>query len=292
MPSAGVQYVLPRPNALSSWNGAADDRTVETVLYRSDDLIVIDRVQSGPVTDWGPVMGGGQPSIVFLRAGVIECKTPREHVLTDPTYVKCYDASHEYRRRRLTDGGEAYTLILPGSEVMQEAFGRAGYQAACGGEVHLRHLALYRALRRDLAAGLDAKEAVLGLLAEVAAAFGTAAPVNPAGPRVRRRLQAAQAHVAADPAADHRLAEVAAIAGCSEFHFARLFKAETGQSLRAYRRRLRLRMALRLISEGQSDLTSVALDTGFNTHSHMTAAFQAEIGRTPSAARSSISLAG
>jgi AraC-like DNA-binding protein len=83
---------------------------------------------------------------------------------------------------------------------------------------------------------------------------------------------------------------VARIAGCSEFHFARLFRAETGQSLRGYRKRLRLRLALKLISEGQDNLTLVALDSGFSTHSHLTSAFREAMGRTPSAARALISL--
>jgi len=282
---------LPRAaNANAVVDPATGDVTTTTVLFSGQKLSVIDRVQTGPMSGWGPTRGGGAPAIVFLRSGVFECKTPTEYVFTDATYVKCYDAAHEYRRQRLADGGEAYTLLCPDPELMQEAFGGAYYQAACSSEIHYRHLRLYRALRCEQLDELEAEELALNLLAEVSEAFGTGRDVTPAGPAVRRRLHAAQAFVAADPAADHRLSEVAAVAGCSEFHFARLFRQETGQSLRGYRRRLRTRMALRLISEGESDLTTVALDCGFNTHSHMTSTFRTELGRTPSAAREKIAL--
>jgi AraC-like DNA-binding protein len=266
------------------------DVTTTTVLFQGRRLAVADRVQTGPKSGWGPTRGGGAPAIVFLRSGVFECKTPTDHVFTDATYVKCYDAAHEYRRQRLADGGEAYTLIHPDAALMQEAFGGAYYQAPCPSGIHYRHLKLYKALRCDRLDGLEVEEMALNLLAEVSEAFGTIRGATPAGPAVRRRLQAAQAYIAADPSADHRLSDVAAIAGCSEFHFARLFRQETGQTLRGYRRRLRTRMALKLISEGQGDLTSIALDCGFNTHSHMTATFRTELGRTPSAAREKIAL--
>lgn len=277
-------------NANADVDPVTGDVTTTTVLFKGRKLSVIDRVQAGRMTGWGPTRGGGMPAIVFLRSGVFECKTPTDYVFTDATYVKCYDAAHEYRRQRLADGGEAYTLLCPDPELMAEAFGGAWYQAACPSEIHYRHLKLYKALRCDRLDALEAEELALNLLTDVSEAFGTCRDIIPAGPAVRRRLHAAQAFIAADPSADHRLSEVAAVAGCSEFHFARLFRQETGQSVRGYRRRLRTRMALRLISEGEGDLTTVALDCGFNTHSHMTATFQTELGRTPSAARENIAL--
>ena len=280
---------LPRA-ANSNVDPVTGDVTTEAVLFQGQRLSILDRVQTGPRSGWGPTRGGGVPAIVFIRAGVFECKTPTDYVFSDATYVKCYDAAHEFRRQRLADGGEAYTMICPDAGLMQEAFGGAYYQAACPSEIHYRHLKLYRALRCERLDAFEVEEIALNLLGDVSEAFGASPGVSPAGPAVRRRLQAAQAFIAADPAADHRLSEVARIAGCSEFHFARLFRQETGQSVRGYRRRLRTRLALKLISEGQHDLTTVALDCGFSTHSHMTATFQTELGRTPSATREKIAL--
>jgi AraC-like DNA-binding protein len=81
---------------------------------------------------------------------------------------------------------------------------------------------------------------------------------------------------------------VAAVAGCSPYHFARLFKQETGCSLRAYRLKLRLAMALEQLAEGARDLTTLAMDTGFAHHSHMTSSFRRALGQSPSAIREAI----
>lgn len=266
------------------------ERRTEAVIFAADDLIIVDRVQQGDKTDWSPTRGGGEPSVVFLRSGLFECRTVSDYVLTESSHVKVYDAAHEYNFRRVQDGGERFTLIYPGRSFMEEAFSDAGYQASCESDIHFRHLKLYRALRCKTADGLEVCEAAFELLDRVAGSFGSRRGMLPASPGVRRRLQEAQAFVAADPARDHRLSDVARIAGCSEYHFARLFRAEIGEPLRSYRKRLRLRLALKLIGEGLEDLTQVALDSGFNSHSHMTATFQQNLGRTPSAARSQISL--
>ena len=52
-----------------------------------------------------------------------------------------------------------------------------------------------------------------------------------------------------------------------------------------YRQSLRLRMALERL-RGNEDLTTIALDLGYSSHSHFTMAFRREYGLTPSAYRS------
>jgi AraC-like DNA-binding protein len=49
--------------------------------------------------------------------------------------------------------------------------------------------------------------------------------------------------------------------------------------------RLRLHTSLERVAEPRSDLTVIALDFGFASHSHFTAAFRRTFGLTPSALR-------
>jgi len=60
----------------------------------------------------------------------------------------------------------------------------------------------------------------------------------------------------------------------------RLFQRETGLSFRAWRRRLRLLKSLGGLEAGES-VTSVALDSGYNSTSAFIAAFRNEFGMTP-----------
>ncbi len=82
-----------------------------------------------------------------------------------------------------------------------------------------------------------------------------------------------------------RARTVAGHVGSSVFHLARIFKARTGFSLHAYRNQLRLRAALEQLRDPRVDLTSLALELGFSSHSHFTETFRRSFARTPSAVR-------
>jgi AraC-like DNA-binding protein len=49
--------------------------------------------------------------------------------------------------------------------------------------------------------------------------------------------------------------------------------------------RLRVAAALERLAGGAADLTDLALDLGYSSHSHFTASFRSEVGTTPSRAR-------
>lgn len=83
------------------------------------------------------------------------------------------------------------------------------------------------------------------------------------------------------------LSQIAREVCTSVFHLSRVFHARTGFSLHAYRNHLRLRTALERLAEHNVDLTDLALDLGFSSHSHFTETFRRTFGRTPSAVRRS-----
>ncbi len=75
---------------------------------------------------------------------------------------------------------------------------------------------------------------------------------------------------------------LARLAGCSAFHLCRAFRREVGATIHAYRHQLRLRRSLELIAEGRLELSGVAFDLGFSSHSHFSAAFRRTFSLTPS----------
>ena len=88
------------------------------------------------------------------------------------------------------------------------------------------------------------------------------------------------------------LDDAAARAGYSRFHFGRLFRTITGTTFHRYLLRLRHREALRRLAAGAEDLTDLALDLGFSSHSHFTTSFRGEYGLTPSDARDRLTAPG
>lgn len=153
----------------------------------------------------------------------------------------------------------------------------------------IQHLVFSR-----LAAGapvdpLEVEESTLALVAEsVAAGVRLARRKSAERPGTARRrrqsVDAARGYMAARFREPTRLSDVAAAAGLSPFHACRMFKRETGISINRFLHRLRLRAALAELPDCRGDITRLALDLGYSSHSHFTYAFRREFGVPPSAA--------
>lgn len=108
-----------------------------------------------------------------------------------------------------------------------------------------------------------------------------------AGQRSARRQIAARARalMAAEPAAPHRLADLAYTLQTSPYHLAHVFREEVGVPPHRYLTRLRLIAALHRLGAGVPDLSQVALELGFSSHSHFTVTFRRVFGIPPREAR-------
>jgi AraC-like DNA-binding protein len=81
------------------------------------------------------------------------------------------------------------------------------------------------------------------------------------------------------------LGQIAAQLNYSPFHLCRLFRKFTGQSIHQYLNQLRLRASLEQVAQANTDLTTLALELGFTSHSHFTESFRRTFGIPPSALR-------
>jgi AraC-like DNA-binding protein len=115
------------------------------------------------------------------------------------------------------------------------------------------------------------------ILQQLALSAG-ASPRPPADQRLADALDA----IDRAPGDISRLAEAAAISGLSPSRFQHLFRAATGVTFRRYRLWRRMAAAARALEAG-SNLTAAAIDAGFATPAHFSAAFRAMFGVQPSA---------
>lgn len=101
--------------------------------------------------------------------------------------------------------------------------------------------------------------------------------------RINRVLDYIEAHLDSS----FSLAELAAVASFSKFHFHRLFAAMTGETLFQFIARVRLeRAATGLLAHPRQSITEIALDCGFSSSAAFSRAFRAGFGVTPSQWRS------
>lgn len=96
-----------------------------------------------------------------------------------------------------------------------------------------------------------------------------------------RRLQRAIEYVRLHLSENVRLDNVAAAAGLSSFHFARMFKKTTGLTPHRYLMKARVEKAKSLLREYRKTLTEIAIECGFCDHSHMSKVFRRWAGMSP-----------
>jgi len=89
----------------------------------------------------------------------------------------------------------------------------------------------------------------------------------------------------ANCALDLSLAELAAVAGMSTFHFAREFKRATGTTPHQYLMKLRIERAKQLLSGSEMPLVDVGSHSGFSHQSHFSRLFRKLTGTTPQSYR-------
>ena len=82
-------------------------------------------------------------------------------------------------------------------------------------------------------------------------------------------------------AAPPSLEELGRKIGCSHFYLSRIFSAQTGQTITQYLRQLRMEKAAGLLKSREYNVTEVALEVGYNSLSHFSAAFQETFGCCP-----------
>ncbi len=82
------------------------------------------------------------------------------------------------------------------------------------------------------------------------------------------------------------LRELAHHAYASPFHLARLFRWTTGVSVHEFQLRARITHGLDLLLDTDREIGVIALDLGFASHSHFSAAFRRAVGVSPSTFRS------
>lgn len=101
---------------------------------------------------------------------------------------------------------------------------------------------------------------------------------------LRNTLEFIDAHLS-DPLT---LAELAAQAALSEYHFARMFRQSVGLAPHQYVMQRRIDHARQLVRNSTLPLTEVALRCGFSSASHFSNRFKAATGATPSQLRAAL----
>jgi AraC family transcriptional regulator len=237
--------------------------------------------------------------VSFVHSGAFVLHVQGRSELIDPTAVLLYNPRAPYQSSHpfgCCDHGSAIAVrrdaLLdvmrrqdPASEERSAALFTASHVRGLS-RVWMRQRLLVERLRGSAAQDpLAFEAAVLDLLGEIAAEHARlrGLPPPPAeSSRARRRyVEDAKALLQERFHEKLHLDDISRALYVSTFHLCRLFKEETGMPIHHYLTRLRLRESVEPVLAGRVDLGGLALDLGFSSHSHFTAAFRKEFGVSP-----------
>ena len=233
--------------------------------------------------------------LVFAYRGVYMRHVASDQAVADANHVLFFNAGHGYQISHPIAGGDASLSLVLSEPVLRELTPRSLLNE--GGNLGFRRQhrridpraqALVALLRHGLNTGsiepLEAESLVLTL---VCRSLGPRTSHEPGATHSRRRLaDRVKVLLASDLSRRWSLAEIAAEIRGSPVYLTQVFRQTEGIPLYRYHLRLRLARALDLIAR-YDDLSALAAELGFSSHSHFTAAFRQTYGRSPTAFRQS-----
>jgi AraC-like DNA-binding protein len=260
-------------------------------LVAADGLIVSDVRCSSCRSTWSQPEEATHHALVLVRRGCFRLRGAGRELLADAACVYFERPGEAYEVAHPHEGGDTCTQIVVADELLAAVTGDARLPARpafTSSELDLEHrLLLAQAERGDdeLELAERALELVASILGDDHGHRKRARRAATARTR-RRAVDDVREALAVSPAAG--LLDLARTVTVSPHHLSRIFRAETGETISRYRNRVRVRVALERLADGEHRLTRLAAELGFADHAHLTRVVRAETGATPSALRAAL----
>ena len=238
---------------------------------------------------------------VFPRTAVVIQHDNARAFVADPTTVTLYNRRQQYERRLVSADGDRCDWFAVSPELLRAALLDVDPAAAeaerpirfahapANSATYLEQRQLFvDASATAAVAPLDLEERVVSLLERVLGLAYHDRGARVSGQRLPHAADLgddAKRWIAPRVAQPLTLTRIARALDCSVFHLCRSFRRATGLTLHGYRDAVRLRLALERLGDGERDLSRLALDLGYSSHSHFSASFRQSFGVAPSAAR-------
>jgi AraC-like DNA-binding protein len=257
-------------------------RTVAT----GDGFVVVDVMCREPHSNWSPSEPAKGFGLVFVRQGGFYRRTERSERAMDAT--SCYFELPEQEQRfaHRWSHGDACTAIEMSEELgralADDDLARISEPRFTPIDVSVAVQLLTRQARRP--DQFELTEIVARLVTMALTGSDRLAHLRSSTHAIRRRLvDEATQILRSEPRIT--LVGLAGRLAISPPHLSRVFRAETGRTLSAYRNELRVREAVDRLGEGERSLTRLAHDLGFADQAHMTRTVRRETRAAPSTLR-------
>jgi AraC-like DNA-binding protein len=233
---------------------------------------------------------------VFPYRGVYLRHVGGDQAVADANHVLFFNQGQGYQVSHPVAGGDASLVVSVSEQVLRELSPARLVNTGAAFTFSQQHLridaraqALVMLLKHSLQNGaIEPLEAEGLSLTLVSRAMGPRTTHEQGATHARRRLvDRVKVLLAGDLSRRWTLAQIAAEIGGSPVYLTQAFQQVEGMPLYRYHLRLRLARALDLLAQ-RGDLSALAQDLGFSSHSHFSAAFRQAYGMTPARFRSDV----
>lgn len=221
-------------------------------------------------------------AVVFPIEGVFVRHTEGKRVVASPAVALFFEKDQVHRVSHPTGGHDVCLNVVLGPDLI-EAFldGHGRFRHSSVATTPSTFLTALRSVRCRIPDPLEAEELAVNTVSDALTAPG--ASVSAA----RRDLVAdTEEYLATNFTRWTGLVAIAKEVGASPHHLSRTFRSVTGSTLSERRTQLRLRSALHRFLEGADNIATVAVESGFYDHAHLTNTMRKRLGVTPSQLRS------
>lgn len=259
------------------------------ILLSSPEMTLRDVVCRGTCRHESAEECASATHLVFPYRGAYVRHVGQGNAVADANQLMLFSQGESYRISHPIPGGDASLSLALEEGLLRELVPQEYLRPAADLAFRMQRLRidpraqalvslLRHGLTRAIAEPLQAETLVLTL---VRRALGERTSRPPGSTYGRQRLvDRAKLTISSNPARRWKLAEIAAEVGVSPVYLTQSFQQVEGLPLYRYQLRCRLARALDLLHE-YDDLSALALDLGFSTHSHFSSAFRQLYGRTP-----------
>lgn len=220
-------------------------------------------------------------AVVFPIEGVFVRHTEGKRVVATSAVALFFEKGQVHRVSHPTGGHDVCLNVVLGPDLVEpfldrhDRFGRLSVPTSPA-----TFISILRSARR-VHDPLEAEE-----LAVTTVSDALMAPGVPASAGRRDLVTDTEEYLAANFKGHMGLVAIAKAVGASPHHLSRTFRSVNGLTLSERRTQLRLRSALHRLLEGADDIATVAVESGFYDHSHLTNTMRRRLGLTPSQVRS------
>src|SRR5262245_38357006 len=268
-----IEELVPRKTLISSSSGLVED-VADPASRRGLGA-----------EDFSP-----QFQLSFPYRGVFIWHVGLDQVVGDANQILFVTGGEAFRLSTPRPGGFSELIVTPTQSALREVSEASGFdlsdhplfrarsRMATPTIQHACAALLREAQTQAATEAFEAEEQLLDLLR---AAFAVELATKTPSTRTRRLIRRTKEFLESAFSRSPRLSDVADAVGASSAYLTDVFSRFEGVSLHRYVTQLRLARALVDLPEA-GDLTSLALELGFSSHSHLTLAFRRSCGCRPS----------